>query len=89
MCIKEGSTARDPVRCLTLPSGTSRIFESRKLMDPTAGRFDHNLMDVIAKALEKRVARRYGSVDEMHDAVYRCRLRFNFVWQLCRWYNWI
>ena len=34
--------------------------------------FDNNLGKVIAKALEKRVGRRYDSADEMHEAVYAC-----------------
>ncbi len=34
--------------------------------------FDNNLSKVIAKALEKQVRERYGSVDEMHEAVYAC-----------------
>ena len=34
--------------------------------------FDTNLANVIAKALEKKVADRYQSVDEMHDSVYKC-----------------
>ena len=34
--------------------------------------FDNNLAKAIAKALEKKVAYRYSSADEMHEAVYRC-----------------
>jgi hypothetical protein len=34
--------------------------------------FDHSLAKVIAKALEKKVVKRYFSVDNMHEAVYAC-----------------
>jgi serine/threonine protein kinase len=34
--------------------------------------FDNNLSKVIEKALEKQVGERYGSADEMHEAVYAC-----------------
>jgi hypothetical protein len=37
--------------------------------------FDHNLSNVIAKALEKRVGDRYVSADEMHEAVYACLIQ--------------
>jgi hypothetical protein len=37
--------------------------------------FDHGLSKVIAKALEKKVVNRYGSADEMHEAVYACLIQ--------------
>jgi len=37
--------------------------------------FDHNLSNVIAAALEKRVGDRYASADEMHEAVYACLIQ--------------
>ena len=43
-----------------------------KLHSENRSKFNNNLAKVISKALEKKVEERYGSVDEMHDAVYRC-----------------
>jgi hypothetical protein len=37
--------------------------------------FDSNLSKAIAKALEKRVDRRYESADEMHGSVYACLIK--------------
>ena len=34
--------------------------------------FDNNLAKAIAKALEKKVSKRFASADEMHEAVYSC-----------------
>ena len=34
--------------------------------------FDHNLGKVISRALKKHLGERYGSADEMHEAVYAC-----------------
>jgi serine/threonine protein kinase len=48
------------------PDVMDRISADRR---PT---FDHNLARVIARALEKRAADRFGSADEMHEAAYRC-----------------
>jgi serine/threonine protein kinase len=48
------------------PSVLDALAEDRR-----AG-FDNNLSKVIARAMEKRVERRYASADEMHDAVYGC-----------------
>ena len=43
-----------------------------KLAEGIRAKFDHNLARIIARALEKHVAYRYTSVDEMHDDVYNC-----------------
>jgi serine/threonine protein kinase len=51
------------------PNILDRLDEERR------SQFDHNLAKVIAKALEKRVEKRYSSVDEMHEAIYSCLIR--------------
>jgi serine/threonine protein kinase len=43
-----------------------------KLDEQRRSTFDNNLAKTIAKALEKKVANRYQTTDEMHDAVYLC-----------------
>ena len=48
------------------PSVLDRLGEGRR------STFDNNLATVMAHALEKRVERRYQSVDEMHEAIYGC-----------------
>ena len=46
--------------------------------------FDNNLARVIAKALEKRVERRYQCVDEMHEAIYACLInRGEAMYRFC------
>ena len=42
------------------------------LSDEKRARFDHNLVKVTAKAMEKNISNRYASVDEMYEAVYQC-----------------
>ena len=46
------------------------VFES--LDEGRRAAFDSNLVRVIAQALEKNVAERYQTADEMHEAVYEC-----------------
>ena len=43
-----------------------------RLSEERRAKFDNNLARVIAKALEKKVERRYQCVDEMHEAIYAC-----------------
>mmetsp|Transcript_75728 Transcript_75728/g.202691 ORF Transcript_75728/g.202691 Transcript_75728/m.202691 type:complete len:719 (-) Transcript_75728:344-2500(-) len=42
------------------------------LPEETRSKFDRNLAVVVEEALQKRVADRFQTVDEMHDAVYAC-----------------
>jgi serine/threonine protein kinase len=51
------------------PNVLDALHEGRR---PT---FDYCLSQVIAKALEKKVVGRYGSADEMHEAVYACLIQ--------------
>jgi serine/threonine protein kinase len=42
------------------------------LAEDARSHFDHNLVRVVETALEKRVAARFQTADEMHEAVYAC-----------------